>query len=598
LTRLGKFELHELIGQGSFGSVYSATDVSLKRPVAIKVLKPLLSGDPEFIHLFQREAEIAANVDHANIVPIYDLSDQDGQFFIVMKYMPAGSLADWLASSEPLPLDQSIAIFRQVCAAMGSAHAKGYIHRDLKPSNILFDADGSAMVGDFGLACAYTGSYISHISGGMAGTSAYRAPELWDGEPPASPATDVYSLGCILWELLSGKQAFTGATPGAIITRHLVHGPDWSTLPEGINPAVRVVLKQALARDPSERYQSASQLWTALEAAYKVRPAPEPVPTDPKHKPMQGDDTAKPEPAPPKEPRRPPKWLLPASLTAFGTALALLLVIGVIVPEVEKNTSKAAQITSNTQTAESSTYEANQSETSNAESTQKAIVQIQDMTATAENWTQTPTLTNTPSKTATRKPTSTLTPTQTVIPADKILYENDFESQSVVGWDNTSNTPFSFPTENGNQYLHFKATGFAYPGFYYLTNTNTWKNYAFESRIRTDYYLAVCFRAYGNNASFYNFHFTPAENWIGFADYDDSRGDDSYLSFWNSTSFIPDNQWITLRIEAKDDTLKAFINNRLVASESRSSLSYGGIGYNMGENSEIDVDDIRVWSLD
>ena len=357
MTRLGKFELHELIGQGSFGTVYRATDLSLKRPVALKMLKPLLASDPDFLHLFQREAEIAATVNHPNIIPIYEIDEQEGQFFIVMKHMPAGSLADRLASGKPLPLEHSLAIFRQVCTAMGSAHAKGYIHRDLKPSNILFDADGTAMVGDFGLACAYAGSNVSFMSGGMAGTPAYRAPELWEGKPPASPATDVYSLGCILWEMLTGKQVFSGDTPGVILAQHLIHGPDWDKLPGSTSLELQGVLKRALVREPSERYQGAGQLWAALEGAVKL---PAPYKRSPET--VAGNDTAK-----PSHRSSLPKWLLPAGLAGLVTALALALVFMVLLPKVERNQAAAEQ-----------------------QATAYALALLQTKTATTNSWTPTP----------------------------------------------------------------------------------------------------------------------------------------------------------------------------------------------------------------
>jgi serine/threonine-protein kinase len=182
-----------------------------------------------------------------------------------MKYMSGGSLAD-LLSKGPQPFEQSQKIFKEVCDGLQVLHAQKWVHRDMKPANVLFDGRGRAVVSDFGLALSVESSGGS--SGlGIAGTPFYRAPEMWRGKPPVSPATDVYALGCILYEMLAGKVLFSGDTPDEIITKHLIDGPefvpDWP--PVSAPPGLAEVVDRALARDPAKRYQEASAFWAALQ---------------------------------------------------------------------------------------------------------------------------------------------------------------------------------------------------------------------------------------------------------------------------------------------------------------------------------------------
>jgi hypothetical protein len=207
--------------------------------------------------------------------------------------------------------------------------------------------------------------------------------------------------------------------------------------------------------------------------------------------------------------------------------------------------------------------------------------------------------TSTITKTVTKKPSRTPTITPSPIPEDNILYENHFEDNSLSGWENRSNTPLEIINENGNNYLHFMATGFAYPGFWMIDDTSTWDNYVFESQIRLhENGVQICFRAYGKASSFYNVYLDPHNDWVVFADYDYSRGDDDNYQTFNGVAYpIPLNQWIPVRIEVKGENLSVYIDNKLVTSAKRSSLDFGGIGYYTGENTQFDVDDIRVWKL-
>lgn len=201
---LGKYELLERIGQGGYGIVYKAQDVVLNVVRAVKVLHPALMAATEFVARFRQEAQMAAGLEHPHIVPVYDLGEDQGSFYLAMKYMPGASLKDRIAQNGRLPFADALEITRQIASTLDFAHGRALIHRDVKPGNILFDANGSARLADFGFAKALfvSGSASLSVSGGMVGTPAYIAPEVWSGRG-ATPASDLYSLACIFYEMIS-----------------------------------------------------------------------------------------------------------------------------------------------------------------------------------------------------------------------------------------------------------------------------------------------------------------------------------------------------------------------------------------------------------
>lgn len=282
MITLGKYDLHEQLGRGGFGTVYRATDTVLGREVALKVLHPQLTTDPAFLARFQSEARTVASLDSPNIVTIYDMGELDGRAYIAMKYLPGGSLADRLQNGGAIPYKEALRIIDQVCGGLSIAHRQYLIHRDIKPSNILFDAEGRAVIGDFGLARAVQASSTSAgSSSGGVGTPAYRAPELWLGKPPASSATDIYSLGCVLSEILTGKILFEGNTTEEVLARHLITGPNMpEEFPEGVPAAVKTLINRAVAKEPNERYQDALEFASDLfslpvnEKPHQITPPP------------------------------------------------------------------------------------------------------------------------------------------------------------------------------------------------------------------------------------------------------------------------------------------------------------------------------------
>jgi serine/threonine protein kinase len=252
---IGKFEIIETLGKGGYGTVYRVLDSILNIERAIKILHPALLADPVFIERFRREAQIVARLNHPNIIPVYEMDQIGEHIYISMKYMPGGSLKNILMRQGRLSYERSLDIVNQVASALEYAYLQEkLIHCDIKPENILFDRDGTAYLGDFGFARALSevDSISMKQSGGIIGTPSYIAPEIWDGMKPRQ-STDVYSLACTFYEMITGQILFSGTTT-EVITKHTVKGPkfnsDWtSKAPKGLQKE----LKNALARNPEDR---------------------------------------------------------------------------------------------------------------------------------------------------------------------------------------------------------------------------------------------------------------------------------------------------------------------------------------------------------
>jgi WD40 repeat protein len=265
--QIGKYQVKEHLGQGGMGEVYKAFDPTLERDVAIKLIYPHLTNDPEFVERFQREARIVAGLRHPGIVQVHDFSVEDGAYYMVMEFVPGGSLKqqlDALPKGEHMPLDEAMAIFASIVQAVAYAHSQGVVHRDLKPGNVLLPPHGQPVLVDFGLSKIVGGEQVT-LSGDVLGTPAYMSPEQCNGE--ASDArSDVYALGVMLYELTTGTLPFDDDSPVGLILKHISEPP---APPRSINPDLPVeiedVIQKALAKDPAERFQSAQAMLEALE---------------------------------------------------------------------------------------------------------------------------------------------------------------------------------------------------------------------------------------------------------------------------------------------------------------------------------------------
>jgi serine/threonine-protein kinase len=258
----GRYELHGLIGEGTFGRVYRGYDRRLERTVAVKVIKPWWADDPHWAHSFEREARLLARVSDPGIVQIYDVGQADEGIYYVAEFVDGESLARRLRRGA-LPASEAREIAEQLSRALGHAHAQRVVHRDVKPANVLLSAHGEVKIGDFGVARLAEGS-TDGASPTIVGTPKYMAPEQSRGLP-TTPATDVYSVGVVLYEMLTGEPPFRGGTGVELALRHLQDPPP--PLPAGTPRALAAVVDRALAKDPGARYRSGLELADALAAA-------------------------------------------------------------------------------------------------------------------------------------------------------------------------------------------------------------------------------------------------------------------------------------------------------------------------------------------
>jgi len=261
--RLGKYQILEEIGRGSFGVVYRAVDATLNRTVALKILAPHLVWHPEFVERFQREAQTAANLRHPNIVLIYEVGEEQGRHFIAMEYLPGRPLDRIIAEEGALPLERVVVIIEQIASALDAAHGQGLIHRDVKSSNIIVSQGGHATLTDFGLVRAAEMSGLSS-QGQMIGTPEYMSPEQAQAED-VDWRSDLYSLGVVVYEMCVGRVPFRADTPFAVLRGHVDrHPPEPRNWAPHLPQAVQDVLLKALAKDRQTRYQSASAIPAAL----------------------------------------------------------------------------------------------------------------------------------------------------------------------------------------------------------------------------------------------------------------------------------------------------------------------------------------------
>ena len=265
--QFGPYQVVAPLGEGGMAAVYKAYQPSVDRYVALKVLPRHFANDPEFVQRFKREARVIANLQHPHILPVHDFGETDGYTYMAMRFVKGGELSTWIEENQPLSLPQIRRIISQVGDALDYAHGQGVMHRDVKPSNVLIDERGNCLLTDFGLARMVETSVKITRTGGILGTPAYMSPEQGMGQG-IDHRSDIYALGVILYEMVTGRPPYQAETPMAIMIKHIQsplpppsqYNPD---LPEDVE---RVILK-ALAKNKDDRYATAGEMVQTLQQA-------------------------------------------------------------------------------------------------------------------------------------------------------------------------------------------------------------------------------------------------------------------------------------------------------------------------------------------
>ncbi len=264
----GRYELREPVATGGMATVYKAWDTRVERIVAVKVLRSLAKTDRRAIERFRREAHAAARLSHPNAVTIYDFLEERGEYYLIMEFVDGVNLKQYLAQKGALQPDEAVEITCQICSVLQMAHAQGFIHRDIKPQNIMIARDGQAKLTDFGIVRVMEAAGLTN-TGIVLGTADYLAPEQARGEP-LSPASDLYSLGVVLYEMLAGRPPFVGSSAVQIAMQHANSVPP---PPSKYNPhiprALELVVKKALQKEPERRYPDAESMRRALVESLK-----------------------------------------------------------------------------------------------------------------------------------------------------------------------------------------------------------------------------------------------------------------------------------------------------------------------------------------
>ncbi len=264
--QIGRYEVMALLGRGGMAEVYRARDPNLGREVAIKLILPALAEEENFDRRFATEARAVARLAHPNIVQVYDFGTSEGGPYMVMEFVPGGTLKERIkAAAAPLPFEVVARVVREIGRALDDAHGKGIIHRDVKPANIMFRADGGPVLADFGIARVTNATQLTATSA-LTGTPAYMAPEQINGQP--APQSDLYSLAVALFEMLTGRLPFTASTATEMAIKHLqVDAPSPLSIRPDLPAPIEALMRIALAKDPAKRFPSGHALSAALETA-------------------------------------------------------------------------------------------------------------------------------------------------------------------------------------------------------------------------------------------------------------------------------------------------------------------------------------------
>jgi serine/threonine-protein kinase len=327
----GRYHLETLLGQGGMSTVYRATDPNLRRTVAVKLIHPHLSNDPEFVRRFEQEAAAVAQLRHPNIIQVYDFNHDDGVYYMVLEYVPGETLQARLtalnAAQQRLPLAETVQIMAALSDAVAYAHQRGMIHRDLKPANVMLNPQGQPILMDFGVA-KILGEAHHTATGAVVGTALYMSPEQARGERPTE-RSDIYSLGVMLFEMITGDPPFKADSAVSLMLKHVTQPvPDIRQIAQNVPDLLVAATEKALAKDPAERYHTAADLALALRTV-NLSDQTTPVTPPPQVQPVAEAVEATIAPASPAPVAAPPARQGKQRLWLGGAAAAILLIISV-----------------------------------------------------------------------------------------------------------------------------------------------------------------------------------------------------------------------------------------------------------------------------
>ena len=340
----GRYRIEAPLGQGGMSAVYRATDPNLRRTVAIKLIHSHLATDLEFVRRFEEEAAAVARLRHPNIIQVFDFNHDGSTYYMVLEFLPGQTLLERLEQANQqrqlLSLAETLNIMIPLCEAVAYAHGQGMIHRDLKPANVMINPQGQPILMDFGIAKIVGGAGLT-ATGGVIGTVAYMSPEQIRGQKPDNRA-DIYALGIILYQMISGRLPFQGENTAATMMQHLsAPVPDVRQFNQAVPPGLVTIVQKSLAKEPAQRYQSAGEMAAALRqlsgdaAATRFTTAPATVPGQ--QRPPTGPIQTRPQTGPAHAttgstpaPAKRPAWMIPAAAVLGILVLFVCIVAAVL----------------------------------------------------------------------------------------------------------------------------------------------------------------------------------------------------------------------------------------------------------------------------